>query len=115
MSKPPKDLLGAEFANLKIASPADCYCTSMAKGFPKPLRTPYRGGRTWTSNGVTGDDAVIHVIEQYDGEIGNLGHESAFPRSPSFLSSVHTAQALAVAKHDLTRPGKSQHTLAMEL
>jgi len=87
----------------------------MAKGFPKPLRTPYRGGRTWASNGFTGNDAVIHVIERYDGEIGNLGHGSAFPRSPSFLSSVHTAQALAVAKHDLAGAGKAENTLRMKL
>jgi hypothetical protein len=46
LSKSPKDLVGAEFANLKIAGPADRYRTGMAKSLPKSLRTLYRSGRT---------------------------------------------------------------------
>jgi hypothetical protein len=75
-------LLGGEFANLKIASAAECYRTCMAKSFPKPLRTLYRGGRTWASDRVTSDDGVIDVIERHDHEMGNLGHKFAFPCSP---------------------------------
>jgi hypothetical protein len=81
LSKSPKDLLGAEFANLKIASPADCYRTSMAKSFPKTLRTLYRGGGTWASNRLTSDDVVIDVIERHDHETGNLRHKPAASRS----------------------------------
>jgi hypothetical protein len=66
LSKSPKDLLGVEFANLKIASPADCYRTCMAKSFPKPLRMLCRGGRAWASNRFTSDDAVIDVIERHE-------------------------------------------------
>jgi hypothetical protein len=64
LSKSPKDLLGVEFADLKIASAAECYCTRMAKSFPKPLRTLYRGGRTGASNRFPSDVAVIDVIEK---------------------------------------------------
>jgi hypothetical protein len=81
LSKSPKDLLGAEFANLKIASPADCYCTRVAKSLPQPLRTLYRGGRTRAPDRFTSDDGVIDVIERHDHKIGNLGHKSAFSRS----------------------------------
>jgi hypothetical protein len=67
-------MLGAEFASLKIASAAECYRTCVAKSFPKPLRTLYRGGRTRASNRFTSDDAAIDVIERHDHELDNLGH-----------------------------------------
>jgi hypothetical protein len=31
------------------------------------------------------------------------------------ISGIHSAQALAIAQHDLTRARKSEHTLAMKL
>ncbi len=45
LSKSPKNLVSAEFGNLKIASTADRYRTSMAKSPPKSLRALYRRGR----------------------------------------------------------------------
>jgi hypothetical protein len=44
-------MLIVEFADLEIGSAAERYRTSMAKYLPKPLRTPYRGGRARAVNG----------------------------------------------------------------
>ncbi len=110
LSKSPKDLFGVEFANLKIASPADCYRTCMAKGFPKRLRMLYRGGRTWASNRFTSDDAVIDVIERHDHEVGNLGHRFALPRSHPQRACASTRRASGSNLH-----GGSSHVTVLQI
>ena len=72
-------MLGVEFANFKISRAAECYRTCMAKSFPKPLRTLYRGCGTRTSNRFTSDDAAIDVIERHDHELGNFGYTPFLP------------------------------------
>jgi hypothetical protein len=81
LSKSPKDVLGVEFANFKIGRAAECYRTCMAKSFPKPLRTLYRGCGTRTSKRFTSDDAAIDVIERHDHELGNFGHTPFLPNT----------------------------------
>jgi hypothetical protein len=88
LSKSPKDVLGVEFANFKIGRAAECYRTCMAKSFPKPLRTLYRGCGTRTSNRFTSDDAAIDVIERHDHELGNFGHT---PFLPNTVTRAETA------------------------
>jgi hypothetical protein len=65
-----------EFANLEIAGAADRDRTGMAEGFPKPLRTRYRGGGSWAFDGFASDNAAIDIIEGHHHEIGELAHGS---------------------------------------
>jgi hypothetical protein len=74
LSKSPKDVLGAECANLKISNAAECYRTCMAERFPKPLRTLYRCDWTRTSNSFTSDEAAVGIVEGYGHETGDLRH-----------------------------------------
>ena len=46
LAKLHEGLGGAEFANLKVAGPADRYRTGMPESPPKPPRMLYRSGRT---------------------------------------------------------------------
>jgi hypothetical protein len=57
-------MLIVEFADLEIGSAAERYRTSMAKYLPKPLRTPYRGGRARAVNGFTRRNGAINEIER---------------------------------------------------
>jgi hypothetical protein len=65
-----------EFGNLEIRSAAERYRTSMAKYFPKPLRTLYRGGRARALNGFTSGNAAINEIAGHSHERSDLCHRS---------------------------------------
>jgi hypothetical protein len=92
LSKPSKDLVGAEFANLKIGGPADGYRASVAKSPPKVLRMLYRRGGARASSRFTSDDVAVYVIERYGHETDNCGHK---PRPPSFISQPNNASIRA--------------------
>jgi hypothetical protein len=63
-----------EFADLEIRSAAERYRTSMAKYFPKPLRTLYRGGRARAVNRFTSSNAAINEIAGHSDERSDLCH-----------------------------------------
>jgi hypothetical protein len=67
-------MLRVVFADLKIGRAAECYGACMAKGFPKPVRTRYRGSGSRTFDGFTRDDAIVGVIKRHDYEMGDFGH-----------------------------------------
>jgi len=75
--KSAKHVLVAEFADLEIRSAAERHRTSMAKYFPKPLRTLYRGGRARAVNGLTNSNAAINEIAGHSHERSDLCHRLA--------------------------------------
>jgi hypothetical protein len=74
MPKSAKNMPIVEFANLEIRSAAERYRTSMAKYFPKPLGTLYRGGRARAVNGFTSSNAAINEIAGHSHERSDLCH-----------------------------------------
>jgi hypothetical protein len=92
LPKSSKDLVGAEFANLKIGGPADGYRTRVAESPPKILRMLYRGGGTRPSSGFACDDVAVYVIERYGHETDNFGHKL---RPPSFILQPNIASVRA--------------------
>jgi hypothetical protein len=75
LPKSAKHMLIVEFADLEIGSAAERYRTSMAKYLPKPLRTPYRGGRARAVNGFTRRNGAINEIERQCHEKSDFGHK----------------------------------------
>jgi hypothetical protein len=81
LPKSAKQMLIVEFADLKIGSAAERYRTSMAKYFPKPLRTLYRGGRARAVNRLTSSNAAAIIeIKRQCHEKSDFGHMFALCR-----------------------------------
>jgi hypothetical protein len=88
LSKSSKDLVGAEFANLKIGGPADGHRAGVAKSPPKVLRMLYRCGGARAPGGFPSDDFAVYVIERDGHETDNFGHK------PSSLVHIASEQRL---------------------
>jgi hypothetical protein len=102
LSKSPEDVFVVEFSDPEIGGAAECDGTCMAKGFPKPVRTFYRGSGTRAANRFTSDNAIICVIERQRHELGYLGH--AKPPFGEISDGVFAGNSLSLMANDRLSP-----------